>query len=191
MSLLPSWDGSENEKHSLSHGLGRSPWMYSRHKCGRNKWIWACSDSLSVTVSGGEAVTPPCPASLLRAQVTCGMCLVRVGHLQDPCWTVTLQDHTRQRLLGEILAPRHPKHLHHPLRQVLIPTWCPGERVAVTGWPPPATHSSTAWWHWDSLAGNCQLLFSLGWDLWKSSFGHRHWGGTSTPKTPGHEDRRG
>lgn len=52
---------------------------------------------------------------------------------------------------------------------------------------------STAWWHWDSLAGNCQLLCSLGWDLCTGSFGqaqhpqpqalgwHQH------PKTQGQE----
>lgn len=53
LSLLPSWDG--RKKHRLSHGLGRSPWMRSRHNCGRNKWIWACPDPLSV--AGDEAGT--------------------------------------------------------------------------------------------------------------------------------------
>jgi len=47
---------------------GDSPCRYASYNCGRNKWIWASSDPLSVTISREEAMIQSRPAALVNTR---------------------------------------------------------------------------------------------------------------------------
>lgn len=91
---------------------------------------------------------------------------------------MSLHHHMTGRLLGEILAPRHPMHPAPPSKLLLHLAAWDREVVAVTFWPswhascplPSTAAQPRCWWQWGTLAGNCQCLFSPGWNCWKGNF---------------------